>query len=135
MSFARWTTSIFLALALAFALACGHAYKPLKASGGYLDIPVGDGRYEVSFSGDGSIPEQRMDAYLLYRCAQLTLDLGKPYFVVEDRTNDPADGRNFYAQYRRVRIRVEDAKPSAGDWYEAQAIKSQLSSYVDGPYK
>lgn len=93
------TKSAFLAsLALGAALAlagCETAtpYQPLgargsMASGGYADVRLAPDRYRVSFAGNSLTSRQRVETYLLYRAAELTLQQGYDGFTIVDRATD-----------------------------------------------
>ncbi len=64
-------------------------YQPLGAgtrvSGGYSDIRIDETHYRVSFSGNRLTSRERVESYLLFRAAELTLLKGYDYFVIQDR--------------------------------------------------
>ena len=83
--------SIFVAGALgmsAAACASGPEFHPLKGGVGYSDAQLQSNRFSVSFAGDSSTPRDKVDQYLLYRAAQLTLANGYDYFTVMDKQTD-----------------------------------------------
>ncbi len=85
----------FLAPTILLALAgCEHAtpYQPRSAyapyEGGYSDERLAPDRYRVSFSGNYLTSRETVEAYLLYRAAELTLDQGYDWFEVLQRQTD-----------------------------------------------
>ncbi|WP_234035675.1 CC0125/CC1285 family lipoprotein [Erythrobacter insulae] len=64
-------------------------YQPLQSasrvSGGYSDIRIDAEHYRVSFAGNQLTSRERVESYLLFRAAELTLLKGYDYFVIEDR--------------------------------------------------
>jgi len=82
------------ALALALALAgCTTAtpYQPYRAEsaggvhGGYSDQELAPDRYLVRFHGNDLTARDRVEGYMLYRAAELTLQRGYDWFLVVDR--------------------------------------------------
>lgn len=67
-------------------------YQPLGAgsrvSGGYSDIRIDETHYRVSFAGNRLTSRERVESYLLFRAAELTLLKGYDYFIIEDREVD-----------------------------------------------
>ena len=80
-----------LAAALA---ACTTAtpYQPdvagQRVSGGYSEQRLGEGRYHVNFAGNTLTSRDRVDGYLLYRAAELTVRDGYDWFVIVDRLTE-----------------------------------------------
>lgn len=56
-----------------------------SVSGGYSDVAVGAGRYRVSFAGNSLTARDRVEGYLLYRAAELTVRDGYDWFLIVDR--------------------------------------------------
>ena len=59
-----------------------------RASGGYSEQRIGDGRYRVNFSGNSLTSRDRVEGYLLYRAAELTLRDGFDWFLIVDRLTE-----------------------------------------------
>jgi len=86
--------SAFLALA-ALGLLAGCAtptpYQPYQPEmsagvhGGYSDQQVGADRFRVRFHGNELTSRDRVEGYLLYRAAELTLQKGYDWFEIVDR--------------------------------------------------
>lgn len=56
-----------------------------QASGGYSEIALGQDRYRVTFSGNSLTARDRVEGYLLFRAAELTLRDGYDWFLIIDR--------------------------------------------------
>jgi hypothetical protein len=86
-------TTIVIAAALALGITgCATQttpYQPLsassRASGGYSDVRLAPDRFEVTFAGNRFTSREQVEAALLYRAAELTVQQGFDWFVVEDR--------------------------------------------------
>ena len=79
-----------VAAALAVA-ACATAtpYQPLRGSGGgFAEQRIEPNRYRVSFTGNEYTSRQRVENYLLYRAAELTLAHGYDSFTIVRRDTD-----------------------------------------------
>ena len=84
------------ALAAVLLLASGCAtstpYQPLSSSstvsGGYADQRLGAERFRVTFAGNTLTSRERVESYLLFRAAELTMEQGYDWFVVVDHEMD-----------------------------------------------
>jgi hypothetical protein len=74
----------FSGLALLFlAAGCATGYKPRGAFGdGYSEQRLGTDVWMVSFDASAFTPRERIDAYLLWRCAEITIDNRGNYFGI-----------------------------------------------------
>ncbi len=81
------------AVALLAACVSPTPYQPLAthgtATGGYSEQRLEDNRYRVTFSGNEMTSRQRVENYLLYRAAELTLQAGYDGFTMVARGTDP----------------------------------------------
>jgi hypothetical protein len=83
-----------LAVALLAALlglaACGTPqptpYQPAGAAGGYAERPIAGGLVEVVFRGNTVTPPERVEAYALYRAAEIAANRGADRLAVLDKT-------------------------------------------------
>ncbi len=77
-----------LAFAIGVVLLAGCAvptpYQPLAGSGGYAEERLDGDRYRISFAGNRLADRETVEAYLLYRAAEITLASGNDYFMVAD---------------------------------------------------
>jgi len=81
-----------VALLLA-ACATPTPYQPLGArgtgaSGGYASEQVAANRFRVLFAGNSLTSRERVETYLLFRAAELTLEQGYSHFSIVDRVTD-----------------------------------------------
>lgn len=73
---------------------CAHPtpYQPQSASSshstGYSDERLSADRFRVSFRGNSLTSRETVEAYLLYRAAELTVEQGYDWFSVIDREMD-----------------------------------------------
>lgn len=78
------TVAIVIAL---FASSCATTYQPMSYTGGYRDSALGNGLYQVEFSGNGFTNRSVVNDYFLRRCAEVTLDSGNDYFLLVDQAS------------------------------------------------
>jgi hypothetical protein len=86
----RWLAPIAAALALA-ACATATPYQPLGtrgASGGFAEQRIEPNRYRVTFVGNDYTSRQRVENYLLFRAAELTLANGYDSFTIVRRDTE-----------------------------------------------
>jgi hypothetical protein len=87
----RWRSlvvPITAALALA-ACATATPYQPLRgSSGGFVEQRIDANRYRVTFVGNDYTSRQRVENYLLYRAAELTVANGFDGFTLIDHDTD-----------------------------------------------
>ena len=111
---ARGLLSIALAAIVATTGGCATStpYQPLSATspaaGGYSDQQLGEGRFRVTFAGNMLTTRERVESYLLFRAAELTLEQGHDWFVVVDHEMD-------HEIQRQIR-----ADPTYDPWYGTQ---------------
>lgn len=75
---------------------CETVYQPEEdysgiPHGGYVDERIDANTVVVSFSGNSDTPQRTVETYLLYRCAQVTLENGFNYFIVVSTTGLPVN--------------------------------------------
>jgi hypothetical protein len=122
--------TVLLAMLLPLA-SCATAYQPEQRTGGYTDFRLAANTYRVRFRGNNYTPRDKVELFLLYRCAQLTEHLGYEHFVVlSEDTLDISDPfaqagifpRNYYAT-ALIQVIDDRAHPTA---YDAKALMRQL---------
>src|SRR6266436_9966420 len=69
-------------LVVPFLTACATSYQRMGATGGYADVQLDATTFRVEFSGNGFTARSRVEAFVLYRCAELTLEHGFSHFAV-----------------------------------------------------
>ena len=102
------------AAAAAFALsACATAtpYQPYTAagasSGGFSETRISSDRFRVTFQGNTVTERDRVERYLLYRAAELTVAEGYDWFSLVDRDTE-----------RQARSYVVDRDPFGYDYWQ-----------------
>jgi hypothetical protein len=95
-----------------FVSACATStpYQPIgtrgsNASGGYSEQRIEDHRYRVNFTGNSFTSRERVENFLLYRAAELTVQNGYDGFTMVTRSTDP-----------NVRTRVTSSPFGPGPW-------------------
>lgn len=86
----RTLASLGTALLLT-ACATATPYQPLGGShttGGYTSQKIENDRYRVTFQGNEFTSRERVENYLLYRAAELTVQQGFDGFTIADRATD-----------------------------------------------
>lgn len=70
--------------------ACATAtpYQPMKDGRGYAEQRLETNRFKVTFAGNALTPKQKVENYLLYRAAEVTLANGYDYFVLVQQGTD-----------------------------------------------
>jgi hypothetical protein len=98
-------TKTFVALATSLVLATGLSacvsptpYQPKikgsATSGGYSETRIEPDRWRVDFAGNSMTSRERVEGYLLFRAAELTLQNGYDWFSIVDRHTD-ANSRTY----------------------------------------
>lgn len=59
-----------------------------RVSGGYSEQRTGEDRYRVNFAGNSLTSRDRVEGYLLYRAAELTVQDGYDWFLIVDRLTE-----------------------------------------------
>lgn len=63
-------------------------YQPVTDRYGYAEQPLETDRYRVSFAGNNLTPREKVEDFLLYRAAEVTLDSGNDYFILVDQDTE-----------------------------------------------
>jgi len=90
------------------ACATSTPYAPMDGRYGYAEQRIETNRYSVVFHGNSSTSRETVEAFLLYRAAELTLENGFDYFLVVERDTDvtrtytsTGPDRSVYGYYRQ----------------------------------
>jgi hypothetical protein len=125
-------------LAMIFVLlGCATKYQPAGVRFGYRDIQVDKNTYRVTFEANTVTDSMVTSEYLLYRCAELTLEKGFGYFVVirsEDLSTTIGSclaGPEKYPSYAKT-IRIFKGKKTEGErnMYDARIIVESLRNRI-----
>ncbi len=95
----------FVAVALLLtSCATSTPYQPKSAgqsvSGGYTETRLSQNRFRVSFEGNTLTSRERVEGYMLYRAAELTIQNGYDWFRVDDRQVDHDQHTYYEPSYR-----------------------------------
>lgn len=89
-------TRNWIAIAAALAsVSCATVQTPYQPEvagqrihGGYSEQRLGEGRYRVTFDGNTLTSRERVEGYMLYRAAELTVQQGYDWFRIVDRMTE-----------------------------------------------
>lgn len=99
------------AFSLAFLLVfsgCTTSYAPKKGifGGGYREEQIDRNNFTVEFKGGPLVSRDRVQTYLLYRCAETTLLHKFDYFAIEDERVEKTGIRLLTGVGARVKIKA-----------------------------
>ncbi|MBI5259454.1 MAG: hypothetical protein HY855_23335 [Burkholderiales bacterium] len=103
---ARRAAAALAALSMA---GCATTYGSAGLTGGYNERPVNDRLVKVDFYGNGFITADKIQAFALYRCAEVARDARKPYFMLYDSLGAAARG----VSSQQPRVGTLGGKPAA----------------------
>jgi hypothetical protein len=123
-------TALLMAISLT-AVSCvtSTPYQPEVAGqrihGGYSEKRLGENRYLVTFDGNTLTSRERVEGYMLYRAAELTVQNGNDWFRIVDRlierdqrTYSEPSYRPWYGYgYWRPYWRYYQPRQGWGSWY------------------
>ncbi len=91
----RLINGLWLAVLVFAAAGCTYGptpYEPANRNGfGYKHQALDSQRYRVTFAGNSVTPREVVENYLLYRAAELTLETGNDYFLIELQDTERTD--------------------------------------------
>lgn len=61
---------------------CSTPYQPKNMLGGYSEEKILDDLYRVEYEGNQHSKPEKIQNYLMYRCAELTQEMGYDYFAI-----------------------------------------------------
>ena len=116
---------------------CATAYYRENVTGGYTDFHVADTTHRVRFKGNNYTSRDKVEQFLLYRCAEVTTQLGYDHFIlVSSDTLDISDPfakagifpRNYYAT-ALIKVFRQPDHPAA---YNAKEVMRRIrAQYPD----
>jgi len=80
--------AVLLALIFSFTIGCAAQVKVKEFTERYKETKIAENLWQVSFRNDGYTQKERASDFLLYRCAELTLNNGRQYFSIVDESSD-----------------------------------------------
>ena len=91
---------------------CATGYSSKGLTGGFSETRMGERVYQVRFEGNGLVTQERVSAFLLRRCAELTLENGFRWFAIANQdggaTVSGASGWIVSYPHREATIRFLD---------------------------
>lgn len=122
----------FVSLAAAvFLQGCMTVYAPMGPRGGYYAIPRTSGQVDVVIASNGARNHATLEAWLMHRCAVVTLESGKQFFRVVEKGDQPFQARE-HAEYVSATIQMLDSA-EGDDVYDANAVRASTVGYLVGP--
>jgi|GEM_PF-2382600 hypothetical protein len=115
---------------------CSTGYGPAGEfggfdHGGYTDTRENANTAVVTFRGNSNTPASQVHNYLLYRCAQVTLEDGYDYFIVTSTTFSPVNvnvaTRDSYNNYQT------DPPKLYTTFYHSSTYKSSRYTHTSVP--
>lgn len=94
------TLPLLLVLVLALGACAGAGptpYQPAERPGaqGFTDEQLAEDRFRITVVGNALTPRERVEDYLLFRAAELTLEQGFDHFILQERQTDSETVRYY----------------------------------------
>ena len=137
------TKLILICLMATFLTGCATKYQAWSKYQGYKETKAEDDRIIVSFTANMHTDVQTVKDYLLYRCAELTLENEFDYFIIFEQQDDtPRDymtssgvgyesgQMNSAPTYSYVIKCGKGEKPNEYNAYNAKDVKNNLESEI-----
>lgn len=83
----RWLVCLIAVLLPIIAVSCATTYHRAGPSGGFTETRLSPRSYMVRFQGNGYTSPSRASQFLLRRAAELTLENGYRYFVLQEQVD------------------------------------------------
>jgi len=142
----KFVVQLTLATFLLLLINCSTPYQPKGSLGGYSEEKILTNMYRVEFEGNQHSKPEKIQNYLMYRCAALTQEKGFEYFTIlseERHFNDfgsqpesptPYSSRNSSSAGMRVVANPDLQNPTNSTSYTGVYIIKLLKE-VDDKYK
>lgn len=121
----RMVVAGFLALQIA---GCATSYQPRGTGGGYQDERLSEDTYRVAYFSGGQTPYPVVLKYFLYRCAEVALAAGYPYFEIYSTERD--DETRSATTIGIVRMYRADIMAGAPTLFSAREVITVLGTDV-----
>ena len=137
------TKLILICLMATLLTGCATKYQAWSKYQGYKETKTEDDRLKVAFEANMYTDTQTVKDYLLYRCAELTLENEFDYFIIIEQKDDTsrdymassgvgyASGQmNNAPAYSYVIKCGKGEKPNEYNAYNAKDVKNNLESKI-----
>src|SRR5208337_1181572 len=71
---------------------CATPYKESGPMGGYSDMQIDHNTVKVSFRGNAYTHKDTVETYMLYRCAEVTVEKGYDWFAIVSESGETKHG-------------------------------------------
>ena len=133
MQVVRHATILLCALLLLTSACSTATYQPYTGVGsGFSETLIASDTYKVTF--EGRAPTKRLNAFVMYRCAELAIAKGFPSFNLVYGYN--ANTKTLGENGKSIAIIRFDASPSGDQrmgWYDASRTLEELSPLLNVP--
>ncbi|HJW93631.1 MAG TPA: hypothetical protein VJ901_08440 [Thermoanaerobaculia bacterium] len=128
---------ILVVLAASIALlGCATTYEPSDFSGfgGFTETRLGPNTYRVLVEGNGFTSRNDVEQFAMRRCAELTLEQGKRYFVLERHRAwvDRRVSRDGVADFPRNEAVMTAVTDKERDTFDAASIIDETNAIAKG---
>ncbi len=119
----------FCLIVVAVTLAC-TTYHAAGPTGGFSETKLSATSYQVYFRGNGYTSPARVQKFMLRRAAELALENGFRYFVIDAPQN--LDRRDFWRQYSERGVNVRFAEQPSPDTADAVVVIAETDALAAG---
>ena len=129
--------AILLALSALMISGCATAYVPEGLNhctgygmcrGGYSESRLAEDTYRVSFQGNARTSRETTQKYLVYRCAEVTLNSGYEYFVFINENTETE--KKKYRANAVIKLYRADQPTNNGRAYNAKQVLENLGPEI-----
>ena len=106
-------TTIYLFILLL--AGCATSYQPKGLTGGFSEIQIAEGTYQITFEGNGFTEKRKTTDFTLLRSAEIALENGYRYFVITDSRGERDYRQRDRALYASGAVSFIVKKPSASN--------------------
>lgn len=129
-------------LVMALIYGCAVPYQKKGFYGGYLDVQLDTNTVRVTYEGDGrDINDANIFNYLLYRCAEVTVEKGFDYFIGQDASGGstmsgivPIGGMLIPVNKAVASTTItlyKGTKPNVPNAYDARELMRNLAPHIN----
>lgn len=97
------------------------SYQKMGFKGGFQETKIDANTFKVSFSGNAFTSREIVETFLLYRCAELTVEAGFDGFVTQTSDTDKRTSQTVIPGYYDKDGKYHPGTSSTSNWYTATA--------------